>query len=55
VQIKNDSVVRFSLPENNQSILAGKYHLYLPTENQILEELKKEIDEFQIKQIEDYD
>lgn len=52
---KNDSVVRFSLPENNQSILAGKYHLYLPTENQILEELKKEMDEFQIKQIEDND
>ncbi len=46
---KNDSVVKFSLPENNKSILAGKYQLYLPTENQILEELQKELDEFQIK------
>lgn len=43
---KNDSVVKFTLPENNQSILAGKYQLYLPTENQILEELRKELDQF---------
>lgn len=47
---KNDSVVRFSLPENNKTILSGKYNLYLPTENQILEELRKELDVFQIKQ-----
>jgi len=47
---KNDSVVRFSLPENNKTILSGKYQLYLPTENQILDELRKELDEFQIKQ-----
>lgn len=52
---KNDSVVRFSLPENNKTILSGKYQLYLPTENQILDELKKEFDEFQIKQTEDND
>jgi len=52
---KNDSVVRFSLPENNKTILSGKYQLYLPTENQILEELKKELDELQIKQTEDND
>ncbi len=50
---KNDSVVRFTLPENNKSILAGKYQLYLPTENQILEELKKELDEFKTKQTEE--
>jgi len=50
---KNDSVVRFTLPENNKSILAGKYQLYLLTENQILEELKKELDEFKTKQTEE--
>lgn len=41
---KNDSVVRFTLPENNKTILAGKYELYLPTENQLLTEIKKELD-----------
>ncbi len=46
---KNDSVVKFTLPENNHSILAGKYQLYLPSENQILEELKKELNEFQVR------
>jgi predicted nuclease of restriction endonuclease-like (RecB) superfamily len=50
---KNDSVVRFSLPENNKTIHSGKYQLYLPTENQILEELKKELNEFQIIQTEE--
>jgi len=52
---KNDSIVRFTLPENNKTILAGKYQLYLPTEKQILEELKKELDIFQSKQTEDID
>lgn len=41
---KNDAVVKFSLPENNRSILASKYQLYLPTEQQLLDELKTEID-----------
>lgn len=29
---KNDLVVKFSLPENNQYIMASKYELLLPTE-----------------------
>ncbi len=37
---KNDTVVKYSLPENNSTILASKYQLYLPTE----EELKREVD-----------
>ena len=36
---KNDAVVKFTLPEDNQQIFASKYKLYLPTE----EELKSEI------------
>lgn len=40
---KNDSVVKISLPENNTSILASKYQLYLPTEAQLLKELKSEL------------
>lgn len=38
---KNDTVVRMALPENNTTILASKYQLYLPT----TEQLVKEIDE----------
>lgn len=41
---KNDAVVKFSLPENNSTIIASKYHLYLPTEQQLIDEVKKEIE-----------
>jgi predicted nuclease of restriction endonuclease-like (RecB) superfamily len=40
---KNDAVVKISLPENNKTIVAAKYQLYLPTERQLLEEVKKEL------------
>jgi predicted nuclease of restriction endonuclease-like (RecB) superfamily len=38
---KNEAVVKITLPENNQTIIASRYQLYLPTEEQLLEELKK--------------
>jgi predicted nuclease of restriction endonuclease-like (RecB) superfamily len=41
---KNDSVVKYSLPENNNSILASQYQLYLPTEEQLLKEIRREIE-----------
>lgn len=44
---KNDGVVKFTLPENNKSRIASQYHLYLPTEQQLLEEVKKELANFQ--------
>jgi len=37
---KNDTVVKITLPENNQTIVASKYQLYLPTEQQLLEVVK---------------
>jgi predicted nuclease of restriction endonuclease-like (RecB) superfamily len=40
---KNDAVVKYSLPENNTQIFASKYLLTLPTEEQLLEEIKKEL------------
>jgi predicted nuclease of restriction endonuclease-like (RecB) superfamily len=46
---KNDAVVKFSLPLDNQQIVASKYQLYLPTEKQLLEEVKKEIEQFDQK------
>lgn len=44
---KNDGVVKFTLPENNKSIIASQYQLYLPTEQQLLEEVKKELANFE--------
>ena len=38
---KNDTAVKMTLPEDNQTILASQYQLYLPTQ----EQLKQEIDE----------
>ncbi|RVT98404.1 DUF1016 domain-containing protein [Mucilaginibacter limnophilus] len=39
---KNDTVVKFSLPEN-ANIFASKYQLYLPTADQLQSELQKEL------------
>lgn len=41
---KNNAVVKYSLPKNNRTIMASKYKLYLPSEKELLKELKKEID-----------
>ncbi len=41
---KNDAVVKITLPENNNTIIASKYQLYLPTEQQLIDEIKKEIE-----------
>lgn len=41
---KNDAVVKITLPESNKNIIASKYQLYLPSEQQLLNEVKKEIE-----------
>jgi hypothetical protein len=46
---KNDAVVKFSLPENSENIIASKYQLYLPTEKQLLSELENELNSFMKK------
>ena len=40
---KNNAVVKISLPDNNETIFASEYKLYLPSEEQLIEELKKEL------------
>src|SRR5690606_15561575 len=47
---KNDTVVKFTLPEEQRQIIASQYKLYLPTEKQLLEEVKKELDNFEEKE-----
>ena len=37
---KNNAVVKFSLPDNNKTILASQYKLILPSEKQLLHEIE---------------
>lgn len=39
---KNDLLVKFSLPENENNIIASKYELYLPSEEQLLKAINIE-------------
>lgn len=36
---KNDTAVRMALPENNKTIMASEYKLYLPTQAQLIDEV----------------
>ena len=38
---KNDTLVRTTLPENNTTILASEYQLYLPTEEELIKEVNE--------------
>lgn len=48
---KSDSVVRYTLPEDNTQIFASKYKLYLPTEEELRKELN--LDNIDLKQLSD--
>src|SRR6266702_1514013 len=39
---KSDALVRYTLPEGNNQIFASRYKLYLPTEEELATELKRE-------------
>ncbi len=41
---KKDAVVRYTLPRDNKQIFASRYKLYLPTEAELMKELKRERD-----------
>jgi predicted nuclease of restriction endonuclease-like (RecB) superfamily len=42
---KNDAMVRITLPEDNQQILAARYKMYLPTEEELRAELSRQREE----------
>jgi len=44
---KNNAVVKFTLPEDNKTIMASQYKLYLPSEQSLKQELVKELNEFE--------
>ena len=39
---KSESVVRYTLPEDNYQIFTSKYKLYLPSEEELRQELQRE-------------
>jgi len=39
---KKEAVVRYTLPKDNKQIFASRYKLYLPTEKELVRELKRE-------------
>lgn len=45
---KNDTLVKFSLPENEKNIIASKYELYLPSAKQLIDAVKEEIKNFKL-------
>ncbi|MBX9705371.1 MAG: PDDEXK nuclease domain-containing protein, partial [Gammaproteobacteria bacterium] len=44
---KNNAVVKYTLDENNKQIFASKYQFHLPTEQELVAELTKEVKEFE--------
>lgn len=49
---KNDTLVRMSLPKDNNSIVTSKYQLYLPTEQQLINEVEKVKFELKSREVE---
>ena len=41
---RDDAIVKYTLPEDNDQIFASKYYTYLPTEEELKRELR--LDEF---------
>lgn len=48
---KSDSVVKYTLPEDNNQIFASKFKLYMPTEEELKRELEKEQELLEIEQL----
>jgi len=46
---KNDAVVRYTLSQTSQPVFASRYKLYLPTEEELRSELRRERDSLEIE------
>lgn len=49
VLIKKDTIVKFSVLNDNKNLFASKYQLYLPTEEELALEIEKQKAEFSEK------
>lgn len=47
---KNDTVVKMTLPEDNETILASEFKLYMPSKERLIAEVKQVREEFERKQ-----
>ncbi len=47
---KSESVVKYTLPEDNSQIFASKYKLYMPSEEELIHEIEKEQELLEIEQ-----
>ena len=48
---KSESVVKYTLPENETQIFASKYKLYLPSEEELLRELNQEYQALEVSKV----
>ena len=47
---KKETIVKYTLPENNKSIFVSQYKLHLPTEQELIEVVEEEKKNFQLNQ-----
>ena len=47
---KNDTVIKMTLPEDNDTILASEFKLYMPSKERLIAEVKQVREEFERKQ-----
>ena len=46
---KKDTIVKYSVLNDNKNLFASKYQLYLPTEEELVREIEKQKEEFEDK------
>ena len=47
---KNETVVKYTLPENNENIFASEYKLHLPTEDELIDAVEEEKKNFELNE-----
>lgn len=47
---KKDTIVKYSVLNDNKNLFASKYQLYLPTEEELAREIQKQKEEFEDKE-----
>lgn len=48
---KNETVVRYTLPEDNKNIFASRYKLHLPTEQELIKAIEQEKQNFELVEV----
>lgn len=48
---KNETVVKYTLPENNKTIFSSQYKLHMPTEEELITAVEEEKKNFKLNEI----